>query len=179
MDSFFQRVDANTWKVKVSDVVEQNGGGCSFAYLPRTKSLRVSIIMDDIVDVKISQHECENFSIQVVRANSKTIVEFKCSIDADAKLESYDYPQTAYYTYLSGFIYIKKDCKFVTHISFIDQQDRYIVNEDREFYTSKFFSERATIETSKEDVQCMSGLKNKIGKWSSKLVHWCRKMITK
>lgn len=180
MEAYFKKVRFDTWGIKVSDVVEQNGGGYSFGFLPRTKSARVSITVDNIVDVQVHQVKNSRSSIQLVHDENTTKVEFKYFIDPDREISAdmdRGYPgycgKDTYYTFLSGYIYIKQNCKFVVHVSFLDLQDKYIVNECHEFCTTSFFTEITATETSVPEIQCVICLKNKIEFMYSKCSHFC------
>lgn len=175
MEAFFTKVRFGTWKIKVSDIVEQNGGGCSFGFFPRTKSARVAITVDNVVEVEIHQKHNDKSSVQLVYDQNTTTVEFKYLIDPDRDMHTYmGYGgQEMYYTFLSGFIYIKQNCKFVVHVSFIDRQDNCIVNDCREFSTTSFFTEITASETSVPEIQCVICLKNKIEFMYSECSHFC------
>lgn len=134
----FVKKNGNTFQVKVSDIVEQNGGAMTWHKIPDVKEATVKITIDAQENIKIPNQcffieTCE--AIKNSQEDGKTVIEFNYIPD---KHEPFG--QDLYFEFLSEMINIERtDCSdpknihFTTDIKFQNYDDSYLINEHRGF----------------------------------------------
>lgn len=116
-------------KIKISNIVEENGGHGSFGYFPNIKYASVKIYSYNAI-VRVHESDYNNISSRVTKINNTTLTEFKCVIN---NISSGYEAQSIYYQFLSGYIFCKRRCNFKIDLKFIGNDDRVIRDDSNEF----------------------------------------------
>ncbi|WP_353270016.1 hypothetical protein [Wolbachia endosymbiont (group A) of Myopa testacea] len=134
----FIKKNSDTFQVKVSDIVEQNGGAMTWDKIPNVKGATVKITIDTQENIQISD---TSFFVETDGAIKSTQEEGKTVIEFNYTPHKHDpFGQSLYFEFLSEMINIEStDCSdlknihFTTDIKFQNYDDSYLVNEHREF----------------------------------------------
>ncbi|WP_341819091.1 hypothetical protein [Wolbachia endosymbiont (group A) of Brachyopa scutellaris] len=125
--------------IKISDIVEQNGGAMTWAKVPDTKNIFIEIKIDTLGQGKIqfSKLTQENQAVSVQNDKNIATIQFNYTIDPEYtysscygnRCEKYHYAQQLYYDFLMIQASVKCDQLIDCYKLKFDKKKRYLLDE--------------------------------------------------
>lgn len=163
MEEFFERTGDNDFTIKVSDIVEQNGGDKSYGFINHMRSADVKITVKP--PVKRVEMDCKRNWIYTENSNKKTTINYKYY-----NVNGYN----GYESFLSGKIYIDQISDFEISIVFVKRDGALQIYENRSFaFIPRWNLNEITEKTEVREIQCVVCAENKIQLMFENCRHFC------